>query len=54
MTLEETDIVRHREITTKALSAIILLTLKWFKVSRERLFKLCVSGIPDDCPVWQM
>ncbi|KAI0033356.1 hypothetical protein K488DRAFT_47952 [Vararia minispora EC-137] len=38
MTLEETDIVRHREITTKALSAIILLTLKWFKVSHVMKF----------------
>jgi hypothetical protein len=34
MSLEEIDIVRHREITIKAVSAIILLTLKWFKVSR--------------------
>lgn len=26
---------RHREITAKAVSAIIMLTLKWFKVSRQ-------------------
>ena len=26
---------RHREITSKAVSAILLLTLKWFKMSRE-------------------
>ncbi|KAJ8523011.1 hypothetical protein ONZ45_g544 [Pleurotus djamor] len=32
-TLEEIDITRHREITSKAVSAILLLTLKWFKVS---------------------
>lgn len=35
LTLDEADAVRHREITTKAVSAILLLTLKWFKVSRE-------------------
>lgn len=33
--LEEIDVTRHREITSKAVSAILLLTLKWFKVSRE-------------------
>ncbi|KZV65815.1 hypothetical protein PENSPDRAFT_668143 [Peniophora sp. CONT] len=38
LTLEETDIVRHREITTKAVSAILLLTLKWFKVSHVMKF----------------
>ncbi|KAF7433326.1 Factor arrest protein 11 [Pleurotus ostreatus] len=32
-TLEEIDITRHREITSKAVSAILLLTLKWYKVS---------------------
>lgn len=32
-TVEHVDIVRHREITIKAISAILLLTLKWFKVS---------------------
>ena len=34
-TLEETDLTRHREIMSKAVSAILLLTLKWFKRSRE-------------------
>lgn len=34
-TLDEVDVTRHREITSKAVSAIILLTLKWFKVSRR-------------------
>jgi hypothetical protein len=34
-TLDEIDVTRHREITTKAVSAILLLTLKWFKVSRR-------------------
>ena len=33
-TLDEIDVVRHREITSKAVSAILLLVLKWFKVSR--------------------
>ena len=36
-TLDETDITRHREITSKAVSAILLLILKWFKVSRKFL-----------------
>lgn len=34
-TLDDIDVTRHREITSKAVSAILLLTLKWFKVSRE-------------------
>ena len=34
-TLDEIDVTRHREITSKAVSAILLLVLKWFKVSRE-------------------
>lgn len=33
-TLEEVDVARHREITSKAVSAILLLLLKWFKASR--------------------
>lgn len=33
--LDEVDTTRHREIMSKAVSAILLLTLKWFKVSRE-------------------
>lgn len=36
-TLDEIDVTRHREVTSKAVSAILLLTLKWFKVSREWL-----------------
>jgi len=31
--MEEMDVMRHREITNEAVSAIILLLLKWFKVS---------------------
>lgn len=37
-TLEDIDIVRHREITSKAVSAILLLTLKWFKASHAMKF----------------
>jgi hypothetical protein len=33
-TIEDIDILRHREITSKAVSAILILTLKWFKASR--------------------
>lgn len=36
-TVDEIDVIRHREITSKAVSAIILLALKWFKVSRKSL-----------------
>jgi hypothetical protein len=34
---EEVDVTRHREITSKAVSAILLLVLKWFKASRRSL-----------------
>lgn len=37
-TSDEIDVTRHREITSKAVSAILLLVLKWFKVSRELYF----------------
>ncbi|KAH9062231.1 hypothetical protein EDB87DRAFT_1608017 [Lactarius vividus] len=37
-TLDEIDVTRHREITTKAVSAILLLSLKWFKVSHVMKF----------------
>ncbi|KZT12541.1 N1221-domain-containing protein [Laetiporus sulphureus 93-53] len=37
-TLDEIDVTRHREITSKAVSAILLLTLKWFKVSHAMKF----------------
>jgi hypothetical protein len=36
-TPEEIDINRHREITSKAVSAILILLLKWFKASRTFL-----------------
>ncbi len=44
-TLDEIDVTRHREITTKAVSAILLLTLKWFKVSRR--FVHSIQGLHD-------
>ncbi|OJT13078.1 Striatin-interacting protein 1 -like protein [Trametes pubescens] len=37
-TLDEIDVARHREITSKAVSAILLLTLKWFKMSHVMKF----------------
>ncbi|PWN29850.1 hypothetical protein BDZ90DRAFT_278098 [Jaminaea rosea] len=37
-TVEDIDILRHREITTKAISAILLLSLKWFKASHALKF----------------
>ena len=33
---EEADQLRMREVTQKAISGILLLLLKWFKVSCER------------------
>ncbi|ORY85409.1 hypothetical protein BCR35DRAFT_302898 [Leucosporidium creatinivorum] len=38
LSLEDTDINRHREITSKAVSAILILTLKWFKTSHVMKF----------------
>ncbi|KAJ3840755.1 hypothetical protein F5878DRAFT_52130 [Lentinula raphanica] len=37
-TLDEIDVTRHREITSKAVSAILLTLLKWFKVSHVMKF----------------
>lgn len=46
-TLDETDVTRHREITSKAVSAILLLVLKWFKASRKSLMTmLCYAAKP--------
>lgn len=45
-TLDEIDVTRHREITSKAVSAILLLVLKWFKVSRE------FRPLPPNVPLW--
>lgn len=52
MGLDEIDVIRHREITSKAVSAILLLTLKWFKVSRESRTCVCpAEWETDDWPV---
>ncbi|KAG6911746.1 hypothetical protein DXG01_007996 [Tephrocybe rancida] len=37
-TLDELDVTRHREVTSKAVSAILLLVMKWFKVSHVMKF----------------
>lgn len=45
---EELDAARTREITQKAVSAIMLLLLKWFKLSREShscCFKVYVTNL---------
>lgn len=45
--LEDIDVMRHREITSKAVSAILLLTLKWFKASRKVVRQMpTVSSMP--------
>lgn len=33
--IEEIDAMRTRELTAKAVSGILILLLKWFKISRE-------------------
>lgn len=46
---EELDAARTREITQKAVSAIMLLLLKWFKLSRESHNCCCktfVTNVP--------
>jgi hypothetical protein len=34
LSLEDTDVMRHREITSKSVSAILILMLQWLKTSR--------------------
>lgn len=46
-TLEDIDIVRHREITSKAISGILLLLLKWFKVSHVMKFNYISQLLVD-------
>ncbi|ODO08260.1 hypothetical protein I350_03850 [Cryptococcus amylolentus CBS 6273] len=46
-TQEEIDISRHREITSKAVSAIIILLLKWFKASHILKFHLLTQMLFD-------
>ena len=38
-TLEDLDIVRHREILNKGISSLLLLTLRWFKASHVLKFE---------------
>lgn len=38
--IDEIEAMRSREITAKAVSGILLILLKWFKVSRKILFPL--------------
>jgi hypothetical protein len=45
--LEETDIMRHREITSKAVSAILILTLRWFKASHAMKFHYLAHLLVD-------
>lgn len=41
--VEELNALRSREIATKAVSGVLLILLKWFKLSRERLeVHICV------------
>lgn len=46
-TLEDIDIVRHREITSKGVSGILLLLLKWFKVSHVMKFNFISQLLVD-------
>lgn len=44
---EDVDIMRHREITSKAVSAILLLTLRWFKTSHIMKFQYLAQLLVD-------
>ncbi|KAK0556361.1 Factor arrest protein 11 [Tilletia horrida] len=46
-TVEDIDIIRHREITTKAIGAILLLCLKWFKTSHVMKFHFLSQLLVD-------
>ncbi|KAK0530344.1 Factor arrest protein 11 [Tilletia horrida] len=46
-TVEDIDIIRHREITTKAIGAILLLCMKWFKASHVMKFHLLSQLLVD-------
>jgi len=47
LSLEDTDIMRHREITSKAVSAILILTLRWFKTSHAMKFHYLAHLLVD-------
>ncbi|WFC99531.1 Factor arrest protein 11 [Malassezia yamatoensis] len=46
-TLEDVDIVRHREILNKAISSLLLLCLRWFKVSHVMKFEYLTQIMLD-------
>lgn len=46
-TLEDMDIVRHREILNKAVSALLLLTLRWCKASHVLKFEYVAQVMLD-------
>ena len=46
LTPDEIDLIRHREIMSKAVSAILLLTSRWFKASRK-FFPLSEALSPE-------
>jgi hypothetical protein len=40
LSVDEIEAMRSREITAKAVSGILIILLKWFKISRKTLFAL--------------
>lgn len=40
---DELNVVRAREITSKAVSGALLILLKWFKISRELIILLAFA-----------
>ncbi|OLL22366.1 Factor arrest protein 11 [Neolecta irregularis DAH-3] len=52
LTLDEIDDIRTREVTMKAISGIILLLLKWFRVSHVLKFEFLSQLLVDSrCPL---
>jgi hypothetical protein len=43
--IDEIEALRSREITTKAVSGILIILLKWFKVSRKIYFRFLGRNI---------
>ena len=41
---EEVDAMRMREVTSKAVSGVLLLLLRWFKISRECVPRVWLAG----------
>ncbi|PKI83962.1 Factor arrest protein 11 [Malassezia vespertilionis] len=46
-TLEDMDIVRHREIFNKGISSVLLLTLRWFKASHALKYEYLAQVMLD-------